>query len=1029
MTLTSLITNTTELPISRRKNSNTLSWSSTTSSFSTSSLSTMSTPSTTLTNATLFNPMQSLNNLLPLFDDDLDEDDNDHLNNEHQIKEEDENVENNEVEEEDILHFQQYQKLKKRVTKSLSYAIASQGDAFLVQTILSDDQLRPYLNINDSDDKTLGTTPLIYAACFGYTHIVQLLLDAGAMIDIQDKLGWTPLMWAISNNHHAVVKLLLNQGASSTVKTSIGRSMLDFVDYNNQEVIDILVPHFTKENNNNTTNDIDEQQQGQEFHKRIQQKQHRNTVTTKLNNLRSYYQSIENNNNNNNNNEEDEENDNEEDEEEAIQNDNQNRNEDNDLHDIVLCETSMSSIREFIWDKCLPDQMFVFAEEDITHILQVVILDLQLPMKSRQEIWVPSNVLFLCARYAHYFSSHELLQTLLIQAISCIEDTLQKNKGDIHTLAFWIANLSQLLYYLKKDTGLVVATAIQQLQISELISETYVLLIIDSEKRMDKILESSILDYGSNDSDAIEFADDWQRFFRRRNSSRRQSSLMMTLQSSSSSNISCNNNNNNYNNNNNNIEPSLAQVAQEYQQSDNTVSPFHQYRLSTDTNYSYQPSSPSAKSTFSTTACTLSPHSITSLLSSILYVLQSYEVHPDIIKQAFSQFFHFMSSHLFNQILENKKYICRSKAMDIRMNMCTIENWVRDQQDMFHPLISYFQPLIQLLQLLQCISHIDELETFKNTLTMFELLNPLQMKRCILNYRYEVDEKRLPDDIEKYIIQLAKHTIHHRHSSLQQLIKQSDKKQPSSTSLSRSQSQHQQKPSSSSNNESNAMDDIDESSLPSSPSHTSSKRQSHLSSSSRPTSVSSLGSLIMSKLSNFATTTTDEQDRNNNEEENDLNNEQLSDNENDNDDDDEGIENDPLSMMNHQNEDWMIEEKRDLKYMLPFSLPASSTIIHYQPNSDSPSLTMQRKNSKKILTHQQQQQPYYHQLHEVSEKIYKEVREKLNANENEKIIKERIIIPTIPQEWMDRLDRNESYLLDGQNSSVTNRERNAMEVF
>ncbi|CAO3631728.1 unnamed protein product [Cunninghamella echinulata] len=1021
MTLTNLITTTTtdtatELPITRRKNDNTLSWSSSTSSFSTSSLSstTMSTPSTTITNATLFNP--TTNSTLQLLPPPL------FMNEE----EEEENIVENENEEE--LHYILYQRWQKKITKSLTYAIATQGDTFLVERILTDDQLRPYLNINASDDKTLGTTPLIYAACFGYTTIVQLLLDAGAQIDIQDKLGWTPLMWAIANNHHSVVKLLLNQGASSTIKTTIGRTILDFIDYNNQEVIQILSPYYSTIKNKDDDDDDDhEQQQQKEFHKRIQQKQQRNAITTKLNDLRLYYQSIEHDHDHNNNNIE-ENDDNDDDDDDDDDKEEEEEEEKDDLHNIVLCETSMESVRHFIWDKCLPDQMFVFAEEDIPHILEIIILDLQLPMKSRQEIWVPSNVLFLCARYAHYFSSHDLLQRLLSEAISCIEDTLQKNKGDIHTLAFWIANLSQLLYYLKKDTGLVVATAVQQLEISELISETYVLLIVDSEKRMDKILEPSILDYGSNDSETIEFADDWQRFFRRRHSSRRQSSLM-SIQSSSSSAHSSSNNNNNYTDN----IPSLAQVAQEYQQSDTTSSPFHHYRLSTDTTYSsfqqqQQPVPSSPSSLFSVSSCTLSPHSITSLLSSILYVLQSYEVHPDIIKQAFSQFFHFMSSHLFNQILDNKKYMCRSKAMDIRMNMCTIENWVRDQQDLFHPLISYFMPLIQLLQLLQCISHIDDLDAFKNTLTMFELLNPLQIKRCVLYYRYEVDERRLPDDIEKYVTQLAKHTLNQQqqqqrrasqpppfHQNNNNNNNNNNKKQQSSITSSSSLSRCNSSPITNikSSEANNHHDDEFHASSPQS--NASSRRQSHVSS--RPTSVSSLGSLIMSKLTGTTSSSSsfmeDEKEGNNNDN-NDIKEEKEENNNNNNDDDD----NESFTLMHH---DDILEEKRDLKYMLPFSLPASSTMVHYQSLSSTSSTTisMQRQPSKKTLI------PNTTALHEVSEKIYKEVRQKLNANENEKIIKERIIIPTIPQEWMDKLDRrHESY-----SSSTIIKERTAMEVY
>ncbi|KAI8083136.1 uncharacterized protein BX664DRAFT_267646, partial [Halteromyces radiatus] len=544
------------------------------------------------------------------------------------------------------------QRWHRRVTKSLAYA-ASHGNSGLVQRILNDERLGPFLNVDDSDDKSMGTTPLIYASCFGYASIVQLLLDAGASVDVQDKIGWSPLMWATTNNHKAIVEILLAHGASWTNRTAKGRTVLDFVDYNNQELIQVLTPTPDQR-----PTQLDSQQQ--EFYKQMKLYRRRRQSSTlpKL----------------------------------VLDND-------DDVYDYYDSTTSMESLHHFVWHRCLPDQMFVFAEDDIEHILHVTISSLKLPMKTRQEIWVPSNVLFLCARYAHYYSARELLHGILSGAISKIANVLQNNKGDIHTLAFWMANLSQLLYYLKKDTGLVVATAEHQLEISELVSETYVLLVTDSEKRMDRILEPSMLDHDLIGADPVDFADDWQRFFRH----------------------------------------------EQHHSMDQPTSPMNSLS-----------SFMSSTSVTSPSCTTLSPHSITSLLSSILYVLQSYEVHPTIIVQAIAQFFHFMSCELFNRILMNKKYMCRSKALQVRMNLSIIEDWVREQQP-YLPihLTSYFDPLIQLLQLLQCVSQLNDLTTFIGTLHGFELLNPLQIRRCVLNYRYEVDEPRLPDQVEKYTIQLA----------------------------------------------------------------------------------------------------------------------------------------------------------------------------------------------------------------------------------------------------------------------------------
>lgn len=268
-----------------------------------------------------------------------------------------------------------------------------------------------------------------------------------------------------------------------------------------------------------------------------------------------------------------------------------------------------------------------------------------------------------------------------------------------------MTNLSQLLYYLKKDTGLVVATAEYQLTISELICETYNLLVLDSEQRIDQILEPAMLDHEPLEclTENVHFSDDWQRFFRRGRSIHRRSV----------------------------IEAAASPPPQ-------------------------------------TPSCTMSPQTIISLLSSILYVLQSYEVHPAIIIQATAQFLHFLSCELFNRILGNKKYLCRSKALQIRMNLTALEEWMRDDEKRQLPLshlTSSFEPLVQLLQLLQCISQLNELTVFTNTIQTFELLNPLQIKRCVVHYRYEVSETRLSDQVEKYAIQMANDSIRRRPST------------------------------------------------------------------------------------------------------------------------------------------------------------------------------------------------------------------------------------------------------------------------
>lgn len=275
-----------------------------------------------------------------------------------------------------------------------------------------------------------------------------------------------------------------------------------------------------------------------------------------------------------------------------------------------------------------------------------------------------------------------------------------------------MTNLTQLLHYLKKDTGLIVATVDHQLILSELISETYTALVSDTEHRMAKILVLAMLEHNEIPGmDEVNFTDDWQRFFFRKGSRR------------------------------------------------SMVCP--------PTEGSLQIKRHSVHTTAATSkeSGTLSPHSITSLLSSTLFVLRSYDVHPTIITQVLAQFFHYLSSELFNRILTTKKLLCRSRAMQIRMNLSVIEDWVSDNH-VPGPLVSYLAPTTQLLQLLQCLTQLTDFVSFINTVKTFDVLNALQIKRCVMNYRYEVNEPRLPDEVVKYAMQLVQDTVRLHQSSI-----------------------------------------------------------------------------------------------------------------------------------------------------------------------------------------------------------------------------------------------------------------------
>lgn len=153
-----------------------------------------------------------------------------------------------------------------------------------------------------------------------------------------------------------------------------------------------------------------------------------------------------------------------------------------------------------------------------------------------------------------------------------------------------------------------------------------------------------------------------------------------------------------------------------------------------------------------------SPNTIIHLFSTTYSVFQLYEVHSTIIIQALAQFLHFLSCELFNHILSKKKYLCRSKAVQVRMNLSYIEEWIRDEK-LPSSLISYLNPSIQLVQFLQCLSQLDTVESFQSTIKLFDSINTLQIRRCVFNYRYETNEQRIPEEIERFVQQTVDETI------------------------------------------------------------------------------------------------------------------------------------------------------------------------------------------------------------------------------------------------------------------------------
>jgi hypothetical protein len=348
--------------------------------------------------------------------------------------------------------------------------------------------------------------------------------------------------------------------------------------------------------------------------------------------------------------------------------------------------------------------MFVFQEQDLGRILDVVITNMT-PQRSPTQKPVPANILFLGARYAHYHSSQELLSRLLVASMDRINQTVEKHQWDMTILAFWLSNATLLLYYLKKDTGLVGATIRFQQQLSELINEIFILIIRDAERRMDKVLDQAMLEHETIPGfEDVQFQNEWRLF------------------------------------------KSKKKI--------HDPGPEKRFR----------PPSPKQRAK-------PAPRNITSLLSSTLFVLDLYDIHSVITSQILSQLFYWLGSELFNRIMSNRKYLARTKAMQIRLNVSVLEDWARNNnREPEHyeagsltasgePTVEaarrHLEPIVQLLQWLQCFSSMGEdLEALKGTIEQLPRLTCQQLLHTTKNYRPEVGEKGLNRDAMKYLVGL-----------------------------------------------------------------------------------------------------------------------------------------------------------------------------------------------------------------------------------------------------------------------------------
>jgi hypothetical protein len=89
-----------------------------------------------------------------------------------------------------------------------------------------------------------GYTALMFAANQGYTDLVQILIAAGANLDIKNDYGDTALMIAVGNIYHnypEIVKLLINAGADLNIQNTFGQTALISAVESSKDIVQLLI--------------------------------------------------------------------------------------------------------------------------------------------------------------------------------------------------------------------------------------------------------------------------------------------------------------------------------------------------------------------------------------------------------------------------------------------------------------------------------------------------------------------------------------------------------------------------------------------------------------------------------------------------------------------------------------------------------------------------------------------------------------------------------------------------------------------
>lgn len=433
-------------------------------------------------------------------------------------------------------------------------------------------------------------------------------------------------------------------------------------------------------------------------------------------------------------------------------------------------DTELVQTPDYDYEKFLPEQFIKFTDSDIPSLLDYI-FDLRTSSTTLQHSTkVPAAIVFQLVRYSHFKVQSKDLTEFLFECFVARLRSVTNTKsgvfnmavaeqsgdkalaslgaGDIMVLSYWLSSIQFLhFYFAKSDTYHHYPVFLQELvNITQSLIAT---LSFSINSRLNLLVDDCLLKFTNLvDVSSVLYAKDWNLFKNKPNMKDQPSTYDDILEML--------------------YPPTMKELMKP------------------------------------------SPLKYVQVLGALDYVLKLHEVDPLLRLQTYSQVFYYINAIIFNRLVANSKYCSRAKAIQIRLNVSTLEDWLRSHnysiykpekaggligllqpeegghqlklhnlldetaqssddsaddknphclafyyRSLYHIGKSQLMPTIELLQWLQCMSALKEKDSLINTINQFDTLNYYQLYKVANKlYRYEVDEVKLPKPLLQYLKQL-----------------------------------------------------------------------------------------------------------------------------------------------------------------------------------------------------------------------------------------------------------------------------------